>query len=783
MKFSLPHAIALLSFFLIMNARTAAQCAEGQITLSMNIYTDPWGYETYWELVPGTNACGDGTMAWGSNLEAVGCTGGGEQNAYGTETSYPSNTIVVVDNICLTPGEYYTLYFVDDWGDGGLYFELFEDGVFSGLLAGSGIGNTWTFQAGYSYLGDHDSPCNAVEVFPGVASAIDLNNINCYAQVAEPQPPQGNCLAAGVWCPDEVNHTVWAKFTVPDEGAYEISTVNNGTIINTQMAVWVAEDCSDMSSFIYISGNDNYMGESNVPVCGANPPACVDQGSAAFLNVINTYPSCCETGWDDACQALYDSMSETCAIQPQTCDFILEGYDSYGDGWNGCYVIVTIDGVSTNYSLTEGNYTLWTLPVTSGSQLSIEFVAADWPEEVYVVLKHPDGVPLLFVQAITVDPLLFDDVVSCNGFPWVNPLASRCYTHCLPAGVVCYIQIDGYDNESGQMVLSVKPYNQAPVTDEVIQNVLCPVGVGTDPEGMILPNVIGWGLNYSTAWTGPNGFESSAYFLESLPPGTYSYHAEDACGNVIDEDFVVEGPDPFVMNGSSTPTCLDFMDGSVSFTASGGTAPYSFEWMYPDSTFHDGVDQTNLAAGTYELVFQDVNGCMMILPVTVENFPEPEFTLGEDLDVCEDFDLMLSGPPGLEYMWSTGSQEQSLIISGDEYEVGVHTFTLTVTNDDGCTYTDMIEIEVTECVNVDEMNASEIRMYPTPANTTLNIVSLPESGEWISVMDLTGQVVYRENIMKKKSLLLNTEQWSSGAYVLSVMCADQVFTRQFSIIH
>lgn len=767
----------------VLTSELTAQCAEGQITWSMNVYTDPWGYETYWELVPGTNACGDGTIVWGSNLEAVGCTGGGEANAYGTDTSYPSNAVVQVTDVCLTEGEFYTLYFVDDWGDGGLYFELFENGSFSGFYAGSGIGNAWTFQAGNSFLGEHDSPCNAMEITSGVNTAVDLSNVDCYTQVVEAQAPQGNCQAAGVWCPDDVNRTVWAKFTVPDEGAYEISTVHNGTIINTQLAVWLAEECNDMSSFIYIAGNDDFIGDSEVPVCNAIPPSCVDQGSAAFLNVINTYPSCCETGWDEACQTLYDQLSTTCAVLPQTCDYILEGYDTYGDGWNGCYIIVTIDGVPTEYSLTEGNYALWSLPVASGSQLSIEFVAADWPEEVYVVLKHPDGVPLLFVQAITVDPMLYNDVVSCNGFPWYNPQSSRCYTHCLPAGTTCYVQIDGYDSQIGQIVLSVKPYEQPGTTNVIIQDVLCPVGVGLDPEGMILPNVTGWGLNYETTWTGPDGFESQAYFLENIPPGEYEYHAQDFCGNAIDEIFVVQGPEPFALTGTAEPTCPDDHNGSVSFTAAGGTQPYEYVWMYPDSSLHEGVMQSDLYAGTYELILADVNGCLITLPMIVEGLPEPVFSLGEDLLVCNDFDLMLSGPPGENYLWSSGETQQSLIVSGESYGEGIHEFSLLVTNDEGCSYTDTIAIQVIECVNILEGSMNNISMFPVPADAVLMVNDIPESAESFSIINATGQTVLNVKTSMRKQISVDTGGLPNGVYFLSIDGAHHRITKLFTIIH
>jgi hypothetical protein len=773
--------VVAMLFGVVLSNLVIGQCAEGQISLSMNIYTDSWPYETYWELVPGTNVCGDGTMAWGSNQVGVGCSGVGDPNGNGGNSNYPGNAVVEVTDICLNYGEFYTLYFVDSYGDGGLYFEMFEDNAFSGFYGGTGFGNAWTFQAGVSFLGPHDSPCSALEIIPGSSSAVELSNINCYAQVAEVHAPQGNCAAMGVWCADEINHTVWAKFTVPDDGSYEISTVNNGTIINTQMAVWYAEDCSDMSSFIYLSGNDNFIGESGIEFCNANPPICVDQASAAYSNVLSIYPDCCVNGWDDACQALYDEMNTTCINFPQTCSYILEGYDSYGDGWNGGYVIVTIDGVESTYTLTEGNYALWSLDVMDGSQLSVEFVGGDWPEEVYVSLKHPDGFPLVAVQAITVDPMLFDNVVGCNGVAYYNPQASRCYVHCLPAGITCYVQIDGYNNEMGQVILSIKPYQESAATNAVLQNVLCPVAVGNNPEGMILPNITGWGLNYEMSWSGPNGFSSDAYFLENIGPGDYIYHAEDACGNSIDEVFVIEGPSPYLLETESVGSCLENQDGSVSFSASGGTAPYEYYWIYPDLTEHAGEAQESLSPGIYTLYLEDANDCPISVPVVVEEFLQPTFSLGEDMEMCNDFNLMLTGPDASTYNWSTGGQQQSIIISNDDFPIGTYEISLEVSNEFGCVYSDVLNLVVMECVNVDENEIGQMLIYPLPANNELHVVNLPKDAERLTITDLMGNLVVNENVNQKENLLLNVSDLASGNYFISIQCVHEIMNRQLII--
>ena len=172
MNLRLP--LFLLSFFICRNG--FSQCAEGEISLTMSILTDPWGYEAYWELVPGENECGDGTVAMGGNANDIGCGGAGNQDATGN-FGYPSNTIITTtEDICLVADSAYTLVYIDDWGDGGASFEIYENGSFSHAFIGGGTGSTWSFVAGASTLPSEDSPCGGFEIVPdgGVVEFIFL---------------------------------------------------------------------------------------------------------------------------------------------------------------------------------------------------------------------------------------------------------------------------------------------------------------------------------------------------------------------------------------------------------------------------------------------------------------------------------------------------------------------------------------------------------------------------------------------------------------------------------
>lgn len=80
---------------------------------------------------------------------------------------------------------------------------------------------------------------------------------------------------------------------------------------------------------------------------------------------------------------------------PITGIYTLKMSDSYGDGWQGSAIVITVDGVSTNYSIPDGPNnnsleTTVTIP-TDASSLTFEFIAGTYPGEVSFQILTPSG--------------------------------------------------------------------------------------------------------------------------------------------------------------------------------------------------------------------------------------------------------------------------------------------------------------------------------------------------------------------------------------------------------
>ncbi|MEO5585127.1 MAG: T9SS type A sorting domain-containing protein [Flavobacteriales bacterium] len=117
---------------------------QAQVPITIDILTDTYGYEGYWQLVPDGSACGSNTIASGGN-NAVGCTGGGDQNQ--TPGGYAGNQTFTSGPYDLTEGATYSLIAIDDWGDGGIHYNVRANGYLIGEFASTGASNTFSFVA------------------------------------------------------------------------------------------------------------------------------------------------------------------------------------------------------------------------------------------------------------------------------------------------------------------------------------------------------------------------------------------------------------------------------------------------------------------------------------------------------------------------------------------------------------------------------------------------------------------------------------------------------------
>lgn len=82
--------------------------------------------------------------------------------------------------------------------------------------------------------------------------------------------------------------------------------------------------------------------------------------------------------------------------QAQACNFRLELYDTFGDGWNGAFLTVIINGDSTQYTLTNqtdnGEFRAFSVPVTNGDSVTLIYTRGGFDGESAYAIYNPENI-------------------------------------------------------------------------------------------------------------------------------------------------------------------------------------------------------------------------------------------------------------------------------------------------------------------------------------------------------------------------------------------------------
>ncbi|MBN1599306.1 MAG: gliding motility-associated C-terminal domain-containing protein, partial [Bacteroidales bacterium] len=170
--------------------------------------------------------------------------------------------------------------------------------------------------------------------------------------------------------------------------------------------------------------------------------------------------------------------------------------------------------------------------------------------------------------------------------------------------------------------------------------------------------------------------------------GTYSVTVTDVngCQN-SDETILNINTLPVVDLGADQTICAD---DSVTFDAGVGFSIY--EWSTGSTMQIITVNTTN----TYSVTVTDVNGCQMNGSVTLTVNALPAVDLGADRTICADGSAVLDAGDGFSaYSWSTGDASQAVTVNT------AGTYSVTVTDANGCQNSDMIVLDVNELPTVD----------------------------------------------------------------------------------
>ena len=174
---------------------------------------------------------------------------------------------------------------------------------------------------------------------------------------------------------------------------------------------------------------------------------------------------------------------------------------------------------------------------------------------------------------------------------------------------------------------------------------------------------------------------------------TYTLTVTDANGCTDTDDVeITVNPLPNASAGLDMAACTGF---SVTLQGSGGT-----QYVWSPVTYLNNPNiatpvSTPAANITYTVTVTDNNGCVATEDVDVTLNSLPVADAGTDATICENSSTTLNGLGGVSYLWSPATGLDNATLQNPAASpVVTTTYTLTVTDVNGCTSTDDVDITV-----------------------------------------------------------------------------------------
>jgi gliding motility-associated-like protein len=234
---------------------------------------------------------------------------------------------------------------------------------------------------------------------------------------------------------------------------------------------------------------------------------------------------------------------------------------------------------------------------------------------------------------------------------------------------------------------------------------------------------------YQYDWQDGMGFTTNP-LRGNLPIGLYFVTIKDAndceVTLAIDVNELVLELNPAIQ-AYTEPSCFGFSDGSISISIINGLGPY--EYNFNNTGWTTSNSTTGLAAGTYFVEVRDANNCLGYFTFDIGQ-PDPLAVLLEGRNIscfgANDGEILATpsgGTAPYSYQWSVPQ-------SGDgASNLPPGTYTVTVTDDRGCTITENITLS----------EPPELFLLPEAVN---NVICYGEANGALSVLGAGGTPGY-----------------------------------------
>ena len=348
----------------------------------------------------------------------------------------------------------------------------------------------------------------------------------------------------------------------------------------------------------------------------------------------------------------------------------------------GNYTVISVTDANSCTNTGIGNATVSHFPVPTATISGTTAVCAGQSATITIALTG--AAPYDFTYTDGVTPVTVTD----------HPV--NIYTFSVtPAAAVTYTLVSMEDNNGCNGTLSgsaTVTINAQPILAFAVTDLLC----NGDNSGAIDLTVTGSASN-SFAWLGPDGFTAGTEDISGVKAGLYNVTVTSGDGCVASGQATVYQPDVLTLSstGNMELLCNGDPTGAGSFTAAGGTAPYTFTTLVNTSgatltPAATSVAVTDAGGGTITVQVTDAHSCTAEATIIVTEPPALNLTATVTNVSCYGgnngtiITSVTGGTAPYIYAWTTS--DGSGITAGAPNQGGLTagTYDLTVTDAHGC---------------------------------------------------------------------------------------------------
>ncbi|MEO1435545.1 MAG: gliding motility-associated C-terminal domain-containing protein, partial [Bacteroidota bacterium] len=252
-----------------------------------------------------------------------------------------------------------------------------------------------------------------------------------------------------------------------------------------------------------------------------------------------------------------------------------------------------------------------------------------------------------------------------------------------------------------------------------IANVSC----NGDSDGELVVTANGGTPDYTYLWDDLSS--QTTMNATGLVAGTYMVTVTDNNGCV--ETASAEVTEPDILGASATGvniSCFGGNDGEAQASVTGGTPDYTYLW--DDLTGQTTDLATGLIAGTYTVTVTDNNACETTASVTLTEPANPVALAISGTDIsCNAGNngtatvVANGGTPGYTYLWSDANNQTTDLATG----LTAGTYTVTVTDNNGCEETSDIILNEPSALNEDAITSTAVSCSGDSDGTAFVLIS------------------------------------------------------------